>query len=242
MGIWILAAILAALFLMFFEAPGLVWATVISLWIGFGFASDICDVAMTLVLFATFPLPAIVLACKPLRRALISPHILDIFKRVLPKISDTERDALEAGTIWWDADLFTGKPDWNKLLSFPRPLLTDDEQSFLDTEVTQLCEMVEDWQTTEAWQDLSPQAWQFIKDKGFLGMIIPKKYGGKEFSAYMHSQVIMKLSTRCSALAVSVMVPNSLGPAELLLHYGTDEQKDYYLPRLAQVRICRASR
>ena len=233
MGIWILAAILSTFSLMFFEAPGVLWASAIVLWIGVGFVSDISDTPLTIFLFVAFALPAIILACIPLRRALISPHILDIFKRVLPKVSRTERDALEAGTTWWDADLFSGKPDWNKLLSFPRPLLTDEEQLFLDTEVNQLCAMVEDWETTEVWQDIPPQAWQFIKDKGFLGMIIPKEYGGKAFSAYMHSQVVMKLSTRCSALAVSVMVPNSLGPAELLLHYGTDEQKNYYLPRLA---------
>jgi len=233
MGIWVLVAILAAFALMFFEVPGVLWASAVALWIAVGFACDVSGAPLTLFLCLALALPAITLACVPLRRALISPHILDIFKRVLPKISRTERDALEAGTTWWDADLFSGKPDWNKLLSFPRPHLTDEEQLFLDTEVAQLCAMVEDWETTEVWQDLPPQAWQFIKDKGFLGMIIPKEYGGKAFSAYMHSQVVMKLSTRCSALAVSVMVPNSLGPAELLLHYGTDEQKNYYLPRLA---------
>ncbi len=183
----------------------------------------------------------IVLAClaapivvAPLRRALITPHLLDLFKRILPTMSDTERDALDAGTTWWDADLFSGRPDWTKLLGFGKNVLTDAEQHYLDNEVEQLCAMVNDWDTTERWQDLPAPAWKFMKEQRFLGMIIPRKYDGLEFSAYMHSQVVMKLSTRCSALAVSVMVPNSLGPAELLLHYGTETQKEYYLPRLAR--------
>ena len=233
MEIWIPTTILAALALLYFQAPGLIWLAAIALWIGVGFAGGITGTPLTLLLLVVVFLPAIVLALTPLRRSLISPQILDVFKRILPKISDTERDALEAGTTWWETDLFSGNPDWGKLLTFPPPLLTAAEQSFLDSEVNQLCDLVEDWETTRVWQDLPPGAWQFIKDKGFLGMIIPKEYGGKAFSAYMHSQVVMKLSSRCSALAVSVMVPNSLGPAELLLHYGTDEQKSYYLPRLA---------
>ncbi|MRW82853.1 acyl-CoA dehydrogenase [Pseudoduganella sp. FT26W] len=176
----------------------------------------------------------VVFAYAPLRRSLITPRIYALFKRILPPMSDTERDALEAGTTWWDADLFSGRPDWNKFMQIRRPGLTAEEQSFLDNEVRQLCEMVDDWEATQVWQGLPAAAWQFARDKGFLGMIIPKMYGGKAFSAYMHSQVVMQLSTRCSALAVQVMVPNSLGPAELLLHYGTDQQKDYYLPRLAK--------
>src|SRR5471032_1236470 len=171
-------------------------------------------------------------AIAPLRRALITPHVLALFKRILPSMSDTERDALEAGTTWWDADLFSGQPDWPKLLAHTGPTLTAEERHFLDHDVDQLCDMVNDWDTQQG-LDLPPQAWAYIKQQGFLGMIIPKQYGGKEFSAYMHSQVVMKLSTRCSALAVTVMVPNSLGPAELLLHYGTKEQKNHYLPRLA---------
>jgi acyl-CoA dehydrogenase len=173
------------------------------------------------------------LAIPALRRSLVTPHIFALFKRILPAMSDTERDALEAGTTWWDADLFSGRPDWDEFLKLPRPTLTAEEQSFLDNEVKRLCELVDDWEATQVWQGLPAPAWQFARDKGFLGMIIPKLYGGKAFSAYMHSQVVMQLSTRCSALAVQVMVPNSLGPAELLLHYGTDQQKDYYLPRLA---------
>ncbi|MDO8439124.1 MAG: acyl-CoA dehydrogenase [Telluria sp.] len=176
---------------------------------------------------------AVPIAVGPVRRILITPRLLDLFKRILPGMSDTERVALEAGTTWWDADLFSGKPDWSKLLAYGKPSLSAEERDFLDNKVSRLCELVDDWET-QGLQDLPPQAWAYMKDHGFLGMIIPKKYGGKQFSAYMHSQVVMKLSTRCSALAVTVMVPNSLGPAELLLHYGTEAQKDYYLPRLAR--------
>jgi acyl-CoA dehydrogenase len=149
-------------------------------------------------------------------------------------MSQTEREALEAGTVWWEGELFSGRPRWEKLLAYPQPRLSAEEQRFLDHETAELCRLADDWQETQVHQDLSPQAWQYVKDHGFLGMIIPKKYGGLEFSAYAHSQVVTKLSTRSSAAAVSVMVPNSLGPAELLLHYGTEAQKDHYLPRLAK--------
>ena len=173
-------------------------------------------------------------AVRPIRRALISRPLFSTYRKVLPQMSDTERDALEAGTVWWEGELFRGKPDWQKLHAYPAPKLTAAEQSFMDNEVEEACRLVDDWKVTHELYDLPNEAWRYIKDKGFLGMIIPKKYGGLEFSAYAHSQVVTKLSTRSSALSVSVMVPNSLGPAELLLHYGTDEQKNHYLPRLAK--------
>jgi acyl-CoA dehydrogenase len=181
------------------------------------------------------PLAAIaaILAAPPLRRPLVSNRILAAFRKVMPPMSPTEADAINAGTVWWDGELFSGRPDWAKLLGFPRPALSAEEQAFLENETEELCRMAPDWDTYVL-NDLPPHVWQYIKDKGFLGMIIPKAYGGKGFSAYAHSQVVTKLSTRCSAAAVSVMVPNSLGPAELLLHYGTEEQKRHYLPRLAK--------
>jgi acyl-CoA dehydrogenase len=177
---------------------------------------------------------AVLFSVRPLRRALVSRPVFRTYKRILPQMSETERVALEAGTVWWDGELFRGNPDWNKLLAYPVPKLTAEEQSFMDNEVEQACALVDDWQVTSELNDLPSEAWQYIKDKGFLGMIIPKKYGGLQFSAYAHSQIVTKLSTRCSALSVSVMVPNSLGPAELLLHYGTEAQKNHYLPRLAK--------
>lgn len=187
---------------------------------------------LTLILLVALLGLVLLFALGPVRRALITPHLLALFKRILPTMSDTERDALEAGTTWWDAELFSGRPDWKKLLGYGRATLSAEERHFLDHDVERLCELVDDWETQQA-QDLPPQAWAYMKSQGFLGMIIPKQYGGKQFSAYMHSQVVMKLSSRCSALVVTVMVPNSLGPAELLLHYGTEEQKNHYLPRLA---------
>ncbi|HKY03003.1 MAG TPA: acyl-CoA dehydrogenase family protein, partial [Burkholderiales bacterium] len=184
------------------------------------------------VLLALIVALIVILAIAPLRRALISDRIFAVFRKVLPPMSDTEAAAINAGTVWWDGDLFSGKPDWAKLLAFPPARLAPEEQSFLDNETENLCKLANDWETY-ALNDMTPATWQYIKDKGFLGMIIPREYGGKGFSAFAHSQVVSKLSTRCSAAAVSVMVPNSLGPAELLLHYGTAEQKSYYLPRLA---------
>lgn len=168
------------------------------------------------------------------RRRLLTRPIFATYRKLLPQMSDTEREALEAGTVWWEGELFRGRPDWRKLQAYPQPRLTTEEQSFMDNEVAEACRLVDEWQVTQELHDMPAAAWRHVKDAGFLGMIIPKRYGGLEFSAYAHSQVITKLSTRSSALAVSVMVPNSLGPAELLLHYGTEEQKNHYLPRLAK--------
>ncbi|MGQ0741150.1 MAG: acyl-CoA dehydrogenase [Alphaproteobacteria bacterium] len=166
-------------------------------------------------------------------RRRISKPLLAYFRRVLPPISDTEREALEAGTVWWDGELFSGKPDWAKLRGFSGAKLTSEEQDFLDGPVEELCAMLDEWRIRQD-HDLPPEAWRFMRDNGFMGMIIPKGYGGLEFSALAHSSVVMKISTRSLAAAVTVMVPNSLGPAELLLRYGADEQKRHYLPRLAK--------
>lgn len=186
------------------------------------------------VLWLLFLLFAVPLNILPLRRSLITKRLLNWYRRVLPTMSRTEREALEAGTVDWDGELFTGKPNWRKFFAFPKPRLTEEEQAFLDGPVEELCRMTDDWDITHNRTDLPPEMWQFIKNKGFFGMIIPKKYGGLEFSALAHSAVITKLSSRSVSVATTVGVPNSLGPAELLLHYGTEEQKNYYLPRLAK--------
>ena len=190
--------------------------------------------AVTTVVWAVFVAGAVLLNPGPIRRAVLSTPLLGLFRRVMPAVSQTEREALEAGTVWWDGELFGGRPDWQKLLAYPAPRLTVEEQAFVDGPVEELCAMVNDWEVTHELNDLPPRVWEFIKSRGFLGMIIPKEYGGLGFSALAHSAVIMKLTTRSSTAAISVMVPNSLGPAELLLHYGTPDQKEYYLPRLAK--------
>lgn len=234
MTIWIALLCIGALGLTSMEAPALAWLAGTVAWLAagawFGLTGPVATAALAIVL----ALPALLLALKPLRRALVTRPVLATFRAILPAMSPTERDAIEAGTVWWDAELFSGRPDWKRLRAAPAPRLTPEEQAFLDVETEKLCELANDWESTQVWQDLSPEAWAYAKQAGFLGMIIPRAYGGKGFSAYAHSQVVMKLATRCSAAAVSVMVPNSLGPAELLLHYGTDAQKAYYLPRLAR--------
>ncbi|MBC8412421.1 MAG: acyl-CoA dehydrogenase [Nitrospira sp.] len=169
-----------------------------------------------------------------LRRRLFTDRMFRFFKKTLPAMSSTEQEAIQAGTVWWDGELFSGKPDWNKLLSMPTTELTPREQAFLDGPVEELCSMLDDWQINEELHDLPEEAWTFIKEKGFFGMIIPVKYGGLGFSTLAHSNVVMKLASRSVCAAVTVMVPNSLGPAELIHSYGTEKQKDYYLPRLAR--------
>jgi len=176
---------------------------------------------------------ALIFGLPPLRRLLISRFAMKAMAPVLPRLGDTERIALEAGTVWWDAELFSGRPNWNRLLDFAPQKLTPEEQAFMDGPVTELCARLDDWQIQQQ-RDLPASIWAFLKVNGFFGMIIPKEYGGHGFSAIAHSRVVTKISTRSVAAAVTVMVPNSLGPGELLLHYGTDDQKKYYLPRLAK--------
>jgi acyl-CoA dehydrogenase len=171
---------------------------------------------------------------RPLRKALVSRPFMKAYRRMLPSMSQTEREALEAGTVWWDGELFTGKPDWSKLLGAKAPQLTAEEQAFLDGPCEELCRMTDDFDITHRRGDMPPEIWAFLKSKGFFAMIIQKKYGGLEFSAYAHSCVLAKLAGRSTTVSSTVAVPNSLGPAELLQHYGTEEQKDHYLPRLAR--------
>ncbi len=169
-----------------------------------------------------------------LRKALITRPFMRAYRRLLPPMSQTEREALEAGTVWWDGELFTGAPDWSKLLAARPPSLSAEEQAFLDGPCEQLCDMLDDWAITHEIGDLPAQVWDFIKARGFFAMIIPKRYGGLEFSAYAHSCVLTKIASRSTTASSTIAVPNSLGPGELLNHYGTEDQKNYYLPRLAR--------
>ncbi|TDJ33751.1 MAG: acyl-CoA dehydrogenase [Gammaproteobacteria bacterium] len=177
---------------------------------------------------------AVMLNVTPLRRRYLSAPVLVLFRKILPRLSETEQVALEAGTVWWEGDLFSGKPDWKKLLSIPVGQLSEEEQAFLDGPVEELCSMVDEWEINHQLQDLPERMWRYIRDNGFFGMIIPKKYGGLGFSALAHSEVLVKLASRNTTVSATVSVPNSLGPAELLHRYGTQQQKDHYLPRLAK--------
>ncbi len=229
----VFALVALALFwaLAYFAAPLWLWtlAAAVTLWAD-GF---ICH-SEHIPAWIAFLVIAVPLNVRPLRRMLVTDHLLGWFRKVLPPISETERIAIDAGNTWWDADLFTGRPDWNKLLATPAAKLTDEEQAFLDGPVQEFCRSLDDWHITHDLFDLPPQAWEQIRKHRFFGMIIPKQYGGLGFSALAHSTVVMKIGTRSTSAAVTVMVPNSLGPGELLMHYGTEEQKSYYLPRLAR--------
>src|ERR1700740_3669293 len=170
------------------------------------------------------------------RRDTITKPIFSWARGVLPSMSDTEREALEAGDVWWDADLFTGSPDWSKLVANPPATLTEAERAFLNGPVDELCAMLDEWKIFWEWRDLPPEVWDFIKQKKFFGMIIPKEFGGLGFSPYAHSEVVRKLSSRSIVAAVTVMVPNSLGPGETLMRFGTQDQQQQWLPRLADGR------
>jgi acyl-CoA dehydrogenase len=168
------------------------------------------------------------------RREKITRPALDFYRTIVPSMSETEREALEAGNVWWDGELFSGMPDWDRLMSFPAPKLSAEEQAFFDGPCEELCRMLDDWEISHERGDMSEEVWEFIRQHRFFAMIIPKQYGGLEFSAYANAMVIAKLASRSTTASSTVGVPNSLGPAELLLHYGTEAQKERYLPGLAR--------
>jgi len=194
----------------------------------FGDGSVLWKLVLTL-LFGLMVIPNLI----EVRREKITRPLLDIYRKMVPSMSDTEREALEAGNVWWDGELFSGMPEWDRLMSYPAPKLSDEEQAFLDGPCEELCRMIDDWAVCHEHADMPKEVWDYIIDKKFFAMIIPKQYGGLEFSAYANAAVISKLASRSATASSTVGVPNSLGPAELLLHYGTDEQKQRYLPGLA---------
>ena len=170
-----------------------------------------------------FVIIAIPLNISDIRKQYISSPLLAMFRGIMPEMSDTEQEAIDAGTTWFEAELFRGTPDWKKLHNYPKPRLTPEEQAFLDGPVEEVCRMTDDWETTHELADLTPEVWQYLKDNKFFAMIIKKQYGGLEFCAYAQSRVLQKLSSVSTVLASTVGVPNSLGPGELLQHYGTKE-------------------
>ncbi len=194
--------------------PGFVWPVLIALWI-------------------LFLLAAVIFNFPSVRLKFFIPRILKVFRSLLPSMSDTEREALEAGDVWWEGELFRGQPDWKKLLALPKPSLSAEEQAFMDNQVESLCAMINDWDIVHQQKDFPKPVWDYLKQEGFFGLVIPKEHGGHGFSAFAHSNIVTKIASRSVSVAVSVMVPNSLGPAELIHRYGTSEQKHYYLPRLA---------
>lgn len=187
-----------------------------------------------LLMWVVFGAAAVFFNHPDYRRKYFIHPVFDAMSHSLPSMSETERVALEAGTVGWDGELFSGNPQWEKLLTIPAPKLNDEEQAFLDGPVKQLCEMVNDWEITHERYDLPENVWAYLKEQGFFALIIPKKFGGKGFSALAHSEILATLAGRSLTLGSTVAVPNSLGPAELLLHYGTPEQREHYLPRLAK--------
>jgi acyl-CoA dehydrogenase len=233
-SLW-LGLFVSVAFLLFYQRASLsVWTISISILLSFQTYFGQTSIFGLIIVWAVFLVLAVLLNIRSLRRRLITSHILPIYRRMMPSMSRTEQEALAAGTVGFEAELFRGEPDWQALLATPAPVLTEEEQAFLDGPVETLCRMTNDWECTFQRADLSPETWQFLKTHGFFGLIIPKNYGGKAFSALAHSAILLKTYACSPTLATTITVPNSLGPAELLLHYGTEEQKDYYLPRLAR--------
>ncbi len=235
-------------FAFFNQMPGwLVWGSILAVLLVFGYRGVplyLWSIAGFLLLagfgapvwlLSLYLLFAVVLNIKAIRRKMLSEPLMKLLDalKILPAISETEQTAIDAGTVWVEGELFSGKPDLKRLVSESYPELTDEEKKFIEGPVEKLCSMVSDWEVFQK-KDFSDEVWDYMKEKRFFGLIIPKEYGGYGFSANAHSAIVAKLASRCGPLATTVMVPNSLGPAELLMHYGTQEQKDYYLPRLAK--------
>jgi acyl-CoA dehydrogenase len=230
--LWLLA-LFVTLWTFFYFTTRITWMTaVLALLLGadtaiYGLTRNHINLWIGLLVFFIF------LNIPLIRKLLFSRWIFKLMKGALPPLSQTEQEALEAGNTWWDAELFSGDPDWKKLQNLRAARLTDEEQAFIDGPVETLCTMLNDWDITRNRKDLPQAVWDYIKQQKFCGMIIPKHYGGLEFSETAHSEIVMKIASRSTTAAVTVMVPNSLGPAKLLLNYGTEQQKNHYLPRLA---------
>jgi acyl-CoA dehydrogenase len=231
-AVLLIAAAFAFLLLLYIGRAYWAWVSAAAIFLiawGISASPTSSPVLFTAVLVAVaaaiFGIPAI-------RRPLLSTHLMRVARESMPRMSDSERIAIAAGTVWWDGDLFSGRPDWRKLLDFKSRRLSEREQAFLEEPVDELCRLIDDWQISQD-RRLPQEVWDFLKNQRFFGMIIPQEYGGLGFSAIAHSAVVTKVASRSIPVACTLMVPNSLGPAELLLHYGTQEQRDYYLPRLA---------
>lgn len=218
----------------FYRLPPLVWTVMIGvgmlLLTAFGFLTSIVLIILCWLIF--LPIAAFANLSQWRQRYVVAPA-LKTLKEQMPTISRTEREAIEAGDTWWEKELFCGRPNWHNLYKIPRPTLSPEEQFFLNNQVEKLCSMLNDWQIVYKDKNLPQEVWEFLRKEKFFGMVIPRQYGGLGFSALAHSTVVVKIASTSMSAAVNTMVPNSLGPGELLVHYGTEEQKNHYLPRLA---------
>jgi len=230
---WLLIFIITIGIAAYYRLPQIVWTALLGVVLFIFSFSDVAGLANLVILWALYLAVVVPINVEQIRQKYISEKALQFMRSSMPSISQTEQEALDAGSVWWEAELFSGNPDYQKIRELPAPKLSKEEQAFIDGPVEQLCGMLDDWKITHEDYDLSPDVWKFLKKHKFFAMIIPKKYGGLEFSDLAHSSVVMKVAGRSITAAVTIMVPNSLGPGELLMRYGTQEQKDYYLPRLS---------
>ena len=234
--ITILAALLvvAVAWILAYRGASLVmWTAAAGLLLGAALALGVLGPVATIAILVVLVPPVLVLNVPPLRRRLVGAGILRAFQRVLPPMTETEREALAAGDTWWESELFQGRPDWERLHAMPAPVLTAEEQAFVDNQVETLCGMLDEDRIVREYRDLPQAVWDYLRQERFFSLIIPREFGGLAFSSLAQSTVVAKIATRSISAAVTVMVPNSLGPGELLMHYGTPAQKAHWLPRLA---------
>jgi len=230
---WLLIFIVTIGTAAYLRLPQVIWSAALGVVLFLFSISGIAGLSSLVIIWALFLAIVVPLNLPNIRQKYISEPLLEFMRSSMPSISKTEQEALDAGKTWWEVDLFSGKPDYSRIRDLPPSKLSDEEQAFLDGPVEELCAMLDDWKINQVDYDLPKPVWKFLKQNKFFAMIIPKSYGGLEFSALGHSSVVMKIAGRSITAAVTVMVPNSLGPGELLMHYGTEKQKDYYLPRLS---------
>lgn len=232
-AIWIIATLLVLGALIYHRCSLRVFSLGIVVMLGIATGLEVFGSLTLTVLWAIAAVLLVPLNLGFVRKSLLTKPILTTFRKIMPEMSQTEKDAIDAGTVWWDGEIFRGAPNWKKLHNIAAPRLSVEEQAFLDGPCEEVCAMFNDWQATHEDADMPEEVWKFLREHKFFAMIIKKEYGGLEFSAYAQSRVLQKLSGVSTVLSSTVGVPNSLGPGELLQHYGTQEQKDHYLPRLA---------
>lgn len=230
---WLLIFIITIGTAAYLRLPQIIWSSTLGIVLLLFTFSGIAGLATLVIIWGLFLAIIIPLNLPHIRQSYVSEPLLQFMRSAMPSISKTEQEALDAGKTWWEVDLFSGKPNYSKIRELAPSQLSDEEQAFIDGPVEELCAMLDDWQINQVEYDLPKEVWIFLKQNKFFAMIIPKSYGGLEFSALGHSSVVMKVAGRSITAAVTIMVPNSLGPGELLMRYGTEKQKDFYLPRLS---------